>query len=159
MENSTPRDAEFELWWLIHQTTHLMTRARDRELRRYGLLIVQAGILFAVQVLGNRAMPVELARWLAREPHTISGVLDNMVKKGLVRKVKDLDRKNLVRVAITDKGRQVYSEIADRSSIHDMMLSLSEEDRDRLRGYMERLRAKALTHLGTGQELPAPPFP
>ncbi len=150
---------ELELWWLMHQTTHLMERAREKEMKKVSLSVVQAGILFAIQVLGNRATPAELARWHSREPHTISGVLNGMVSKGLVEKIKDLDRRNLVRVAITDKGKEIYNEyVVKRGSIHDMISTLTEEEQQTLWSFLSRMRAKALNRLGAEQEPPAPPF-
>lgn len=38
----------------------------------------------------------------------MSGLLDRMEKQGLVRKVNDLERKNPIRVAVTEKGEEAY---------------------------------------------------
>ena len=158
MKKTKPADQDFELWWLIHQTTHLMERVREKELSKQGLTIVQAGILFSVHILGQRATPAELARWQAREPHTISGVLNVMVKKGLVRKVKDLHRKNMVRVDMTEKGKKVYSEVAKRESVYKMMSVLPNHGYEQLENYMDVLRTKALDLLGAYNKAIAPPF-
>jgi len=158
MKKSTSPDKDFELWWLIRQTTHLMERVREKELGKHGLTIVQAGILFSVQLLGQRATPAELARWQAREPHTISGVLNGMVRKGLVKKVKDLHHKNMVRVAMTEKGKRIYSEVSRRESIYKMLSALPEEGYEQLQNNMKTLRARTLELLGTSNKSIAPPF-
>ena len=66
-----------------------------------------------------------------------------MEKQGLVRKVKDLDRKNLVRVVLTEKGREAYYHSTKRESIHQIMSFLSEEERQQLRHCLQTLRDKA----------------
>ena len=61
-------DQVYELWWLMVHTRHVMKRARARELLQYGITPEEVGVLFACQVLGSRAKPAELSRWLFREP-------------------------------------------------------------------------------------------
>ena len=52
------------------------------------------------QVIGYRVTPAEISRRLLRESHSISQILNRMENKGLVRWVKDLERKNLVRLIL-----------------------------------------------------------
>lgn len=159
MEDARYKSPEFELWFMLHQTAHLMKRARNKELNRYNTSIVQSGLLFAIHFLGNRATPAELARWLAREPHTVLVALSGMEKKGLIRRTKDLDRKNMVRVSITDKGRQVSEQTTKRESIAHILSCLSEGDRRQLWALLGNLRQRATFYLGMEQQPPVPPFP
>jgi len=122
----------------------------------YRITPEQAAILFIVQAIGEKATPAEISRWLFREPHSVSGLLARMEKQGLVRKVKDLERKNLVRVVITEEGQKAYQQSTKRESIHRIMSSLSEEDRQQLRSYLEVLQNKALEELGVNRKLPLP---
>jgi len=73
--------------------------------------------LFVVQSTRERATPSEISRWLLREPHSTSGLITRMEKDGLVTKVDDLERKNMLRVAMTEKGREAYEKSTDRESI------------------------------------------
>lgn len=66
-----------------------------------------------------------------------------MEKAGLVKRVKDLDRKNQIRVAVTEKGRRAYNQ-AGRQTIHQTFSCLSEEERKQLRSYLDRLLDKAI---------------
>jgi DNA-binding MarR family transcriptional regulator len=121
-----------------------MVRARDDELRQIGLTSVQAAILYIVKVVKDPVTPATLSRWLFREAHTVSAILDRMEKQGLVKKVKDLPRKNIVRVTLTEKGEEAYKKSSETKSIRNIMSCLSPEELDTLRGYMERLRNKAI---------------
>ena len=70
-----------------------------------------------------------------------------MEKDGLVERVKDLDRKNLVRISITEKGHQAYRESTRREPIHRILLSLSEDERRQLKSLLLKLRDTALEEI------------
>ena len=65
-------------------------------------------------------------------------------RAGFIRKTRDLDRKNMIRVTITEKGWQSYNDLMRLESVHRMMSCLSKEERQQLRSYLERLRSEAL---------------
>ena len=148
MKDFLQEDEDFELWWLILSMRRAMHKARARELSQYGITPEEAAVLFVVQTVGRRATPAEISRWLLREPHSISGLIQRMEKEGLVKKVKDLDRKNLVRVALTEKGQQAYYQSAKRDSIHQIMSSISKEERQCIRASLDRLGIRRLRRLG-----------
>jgi MarR family 2-MHQ and catechol resistance regulon transcriptional repressor len=150
-------DEDYKLWILLSQAADTTLRARQKELDRYDISTAEASVLFAVQAIGERTTPAEITRWLLREPHTVTELLNRMVKKGLVTKSKDLEKKNMVRVSVTEKGRQAYEQSTKRKSIHKVMSALSREERRQLGSYLERLRNKALGELR--EERPKPPFP
>ena len=156
MKNYSFVDQDYELWVLLHQPRDAVFKAREKELSPYGISTMQAAVLFIILAIGNEATPTEISRWLFREPHSVSNRLSRMEKEGLVTKVKDLHRKSLVRVALTEKGRQAYYQSAKRESIHQTMSSLSEEERQQLRSYLVKLRDQALKQLIRDLK---PPFP
>jgi DNA-binding MarR family transcriptional regulator len=114
------------------------------------------GLLFVVQALGNKATPAAISRHILRQPHTVSALVDRMVKRGLVKKVKDLDRKNLVRVVMTEKGQKAYEISTKRGPIHRIMNTLNTEERREFKTYLEKLLTKARKEVGLDQdELPS----
>ncbi len=157
MNSYADSDEDYTLWFLLRQACDAALRARDKELSRYGISVEEAAVLFVVQANGERATPSEISRWLFREPHSTSGLIIRMEKDGLVRKLNDLERKNMLRVVMTEKGREAYEESTGRKSIHRMMSSLSEDERQLMRSCLEKLRNEALKELSV--ERKAPPFP
>lgn len=141
-------DQDFDLLVALLHTTNAIVRARERELHRYSITYMQAAVLFTIKAIGDQATPAEIARWLFREPHSVSGLLARMEKAGLIVKTKDLKRKNMVRVSLTKSGEQAYSHSIKRESIHQIMASLSKEERELLRSGLKVLRKKALQELG-----------
>jgi DNA-binding MarR family transcriptional regulator len=141
----------------LSQARHAVLRARERELNKYGISARKAVVLFTIQAIGRGATPAEIARWVFRQSHGISALLSRMEKEGLVKRVKDLGRKNLVRIAITEKGQQAYRESANRESLHRIMSSLSEEERQQLKSSLLKLRDTALEELRIDTKPPYPP--
>jgi DNA-binding MarR family transcriptional regulator len=140
-------DEDYELWVLLNQATDAMLRAREQELGRYGISAAEAAVLFIVQAIGDKATPAEITRWILRKPHTVTELLKRMEQKGLVTRSRDLERKNMARVAVTEKGRQAYQKSTERKSIHKLMSSLSQDERMHLRPSLVKLRGKALKEL------------
>ncbi len=148
-------DKDQDLWLLLTHTRYAIFRAREKELQRYGVSPEQVGLLFVVQALGHKATPAALARHIIRQPHTVSALVDRMARRGLVKKVKDLDRKNLVRVVMTEKGQKTYDISTKRGPIHRILNSLSNEEKKVLQDLLERLLTTARKEIGLDRdELP-----
>ena len=156
METNASTDRDCELWMLLQQACDSTRRARGNELREFGISMMQAAVLFIVKSIEGPATPAEISRWLFREPHTVSGLLERMEKQGLVRRVKDLERKNMIRVEITEKGEEAYQGSRELKVIRTILSSLSPEERDTIRPYLEALRNTALRELGVKHRLPFP---
>ena len=115
MEIHTATNQVYEIWGLLDQACDAIGRARDNELRQIGISRMQAWVLFIVKAINGKAIngpatPAQISRWLFREPNTVSALLDRMEKQGLVKKIKDLEKKNLIRVVITEKGEEAYQQ-------------------------------------------------
>jgi len=151
-------DEAYNLWWFLARTREILYKARQAELDRYNISARQASVMFVIQAIGNKATPAKIARLLFREPHTVSAILKNMERRGLVRKTKDLDKKNLVRVVLTDKGLEAYRKSEKRESVHKIMSALSKEKYQQLRSCLEILQEEGLAELGIERKLPFQPF-
>jgi DNA-binding MarR family transcriptional regulator len=138
--NKTTTDQDRQLWTLLNQTHHAIWRAREKELDDTGLSAIQAGVLFFVSTVEEPVTPALLSRSLHREPHTISGLLTRMEKQGLVRRVKDLKRKNQVRIVLTSKGKKAYEQQNRMGVINEILAALSQGERASLNACLEKLR-------------------
>ena len=157
MKESASPDKPYELWVLLAQARESMFKARKKELHRQGLHPRQAAVLHTIYFLGDSATPAEISRWLLREPHTISVLLNKLEEQGLVKKARDLDRKNVIRVSLTERGCEAHHKTLKRNSMHKIISCLSEEEQRQLWSYLERLRARALKYIGANFKPPFPP--
>jgi len=150
-------DQDYNLWVLMRQTRDAMTKSREKELEISGISSIQAAVLFTIQAIGREATPAEISRRLVREPHSVSGLLSRMEKQGLIKRIKDLPKRNMVRIVATEKGQAAYEESTKRIVMHEVMATLTESEQKELWETLQKLRDKALKLAGIGHELPFPP--
>ena len=146
---------DVELWVLLHQARHAMFRVRQRDLDKYNISFAQAAILVSIQVAGHPMIPAEIARWQMRTENSVSGVLNRMERDGLVQRVRDLDKKNLVRIAITEKGKEIFEKTSSPELIHKLLSDLTKTERKYLRSSLLKMRDAALAEFGMSR----PPSP
>lgn len=149
-------DDDQDLWILLTHTRYAIYRSREKELQRYGVSPEQVSVLFIVQALGNKATPSEISRFILRQPHTVSALIERMSEKGFVKKVHDLDKKNLVRVSLTEKGQKIYENSTKRGPIHRIMGTLTDAERGQLKSTLEKLQTQARKEIGLDREQYAP---
>lgn len=149
----TYSDEDQDMWLLLAHTRYAVYRAREKELQRYGISPEEAGLLFVVQALGQIATPAAISRAIMRQPHTVSALVDRMVEKGLVKKSKDLERKNLVRVTMTEKGNKAYAQTLKRGPIHRIMAVLTDRERGKLKIYLEKIQDKGRQEIGLDRDM------
>jgi len=134
----------YKLWVLLEQAHYIIGKIREKELKEIDVSITQAQVLAIIESLDFPATPAEISRRVLRAPHTVSELISRMVSQGLVRKVKDLERKNMVRIEITEKGEQVYERSKRMKYISEVVSQLPAPDRKNLDSYLTRLRNLAM---------------
>jgi len=145
-------DSDHELYIQFSRARYLTFRAREKELQRYQLTPEQAQVLTVVHAMNGKATPAELSRILLRQPHSVSALINRMQSKGLVKKVKDLERRNMIRVLLTPKGKQAYELTCKRGPIHRILGSLAEEERERFQQCLDKIMEKARDELGLDRD-------
>lgn len=155
MNDADKLDYLYQLWYLMDQTGLLTHRLRYRELHETGNRPKQIGILVAIWSLGNQATAAEISRWLSLADHSVSSVLDTMEERGLVKRVKDLDRKNWARLAITEKGeRSLKQAMNKRESVVQIFSCLSEEEQHQLESLLIKIWDNTRRKLGMKVDKP-----
>jgi len=152
----TLEDRDFASWVTIVRTRDAIYRNRVKELYKFNLSARQTAVLNILLALGGEATPTEISWWGLREQNSTSNFLKRMERDGLVKRVKDLDRKNLIRVVITEKGREAVNNAKKLKVIHKIMSSISDDEHRQLRTILEKLWYKALKELGKDKR---PVFP
>lgn len=150
--------SDYYLWILFNQTRDAISKVRERELLSHRISERHAQLLFIIKLIGRDATPAKIARYLLREPHSISEIIDRMEKQGLLKKVKDLDRKNQVRIKITKKGDDQYKRSFIPKNIPDALSVLSEDERKQFINSLMKLRQTAVKRVGARYNVPLPPI-
>ena len=140
-------DKLFNAFLLLLKTRRALFRTREMELYPLGITPEQCEILYILKIKKEGISQKEIARLVLKEPHSVSSIIDRMMAKGLVKKTKDSKQKNLVRIFLTTKGKDMHECSSRRESVHNVMSVLSEEELSRLYEYLEKLLNKGIEEL------------
>jgi MarR family multiple antibiotic resistance transcriptional regulator len=146
---------EHEIAWAeMSVTSTVLRRAWEMELAQIGLTVPQALVSSIVAGSSEPITPMKLSKLLHREPHTISALLTRMEAQGLVKKERNLERGNWVRVTLTKKGKEAYERQLGAGRVRNVTSCLSKQELEALNGMNRKLRAKGIELLR--EMLPSP---
>ena len=141
-------------WWEMSVTSLILQRAWGMELGQIGLTVPQTLVLIVVAGSPEPLTPMKLSKLMHREPHTISALLSRMEAQGLVKKERNLERGNWVRVTLTKKGKEAYQRQVAARKVRNITTCLSKQELDALNKMNRKLRAKGVELLR--EMLPSP---
>jgi DNA-binding MarR family transcriptional regulator len=156
-EMSTPKIYDFGLWLLFSRTHNLLHKARTKEFEKYGIWGRCAAVVEFTSRWGNQATQATLVNETFFERHTISEQLTRMENNGFIKRVRDLNRKNAVRIEMTDKGRQLLQGARNHDSIISAFETLTEEEKQELWRILSKMRAKLIEDLNWKNAILFPP--
>jgi DNA-binding MarR family transcriptional regulator len=148
-------EQEFRLGTMLEQAQAAFFSSKEKELAQHNISPMKVAVLDIVQKIGKEATPAEISRWLVRRSHTVSGLLDRMEKDGLISKSKNLPKRNLVRVTITEKGKKALRQSQKRDTEKKIFGSISQKDKTQLFTLLEKIRNKGIKLAGFS----TPPYP
>jgi MarR family transcriptional regulator, multiple antibiotic resistance protein MarR len=148
MKNIFINDEYFDAWIGLSHTRDVLWKVRQKELNNQQITVRQAAILFIIQSLGDKATPVAITKRVSLQAHSVSEHLTRMEESGLIQRLKNLDKKNMIRIQMTKKGCQVYNESIQRKSIYQVMTCLSRKELQQFTSILLKLEEKGTAILG-----------
>lgn len=103
-------DSIFEIVKLFREIANLKFCMSQQQLRKLNLYPGQERIVYYL-MKNNGLSQSELCERLGVKPSTVAVMLKRMKDTGLFEKVSDKNDKRVVRIFLTDKGKEVYKEI------------------------------------------------
>jgi DNA-binding MarR family transcriptional regulator len=85
----------------------------------------------------------EVAKRVEREMNVISMQTSIMEKDGLITRIKNTPKSNLLTLELTDKGREIINKSRKSKSIEDIFSSLSTEECQQLESTLNKVLTKA----------------
>lgn len=142
MDKSSHLTKHHLLWIMITQIEHIVGQSFSQELRKIGLTREKWAVIHELVYLGGESTPYRLSKRFVYEPHSISALLSRMEREGFILKTKDLAKKNMVRVSLTDKSRELYPKAIKicQELFKDIMGDIPEGDGIGLLESISRLR-------------------
>jgi len=147
----------YPLWRLLARTRQAIYRARQKELLPYGVSMRTSAVLFSIINSPEEITPKMISQQLTLEYHSVSEHLKRMEKGGLIHRIKDKEWKNLIRIEVTAKGYEAYSNSIFHESTDAIMSVLTYEEKIELWRILYRLRSKAMEYLGIEETDVYPP--
>lgn len=134
---------------LLHRTRDVLFRCEDRAVNEFGLTAEQYTVLLSMKHLEAPIRPTDISRWVDHKVHTVSMIVDRMVRAGLLERVRDLPDRREVRLIITRRGEKALQPATEAASrlIDEILSPLSDEDTETLVKLLRTLREKAHQHL------------
>jgi len=133
MTQQIKADKDYTLFASILQVADIFVKIRERELLPQNLSATAAEILFLVDAMGDEVTPAKITRMILREPHSTSGILMRMEKHGLLKRTKNMERKNMIRITLTAKGEKVLSQVMKKEGTTNVLSRLTSEQRSKLK--------------------------
>ncbi len=132
MAQQIKADKDYTLLTQLLQVADIFVKIRERELLPQNLSATAAEILFLVDAMGEDVTPAKITRMMLREPHSTSGILMRMETHGLLKRTKNMERKNLIRITLTAKGEKVLSQAMKKEGTTNVLTKLTAEQRSQL---------------------------
>ncbi|MBS7009618.1 MarR family winged helix-turn-helix transcriptional regulator [Anaerostipes sp.] len=98
--------------YLLTTAQHAVFQEMSSQLAKYDVTPVQYGVMYCLWVKKKNS-PKEIAEELKLENSTISGVLERMEKKGLIKRKVSKEDRRFVEIVLTDKGNDLEEPILD----------------------------------------------
>jgi MarR family transcriptional regulator, organic hydroperoxide resistance regulator len=147
MAQQIKADKDYTLLTSLLQVADIFVKVRERELLTQNLSATSAAILFLVEAMGKDVTPAKISRMLLREPHSVSGILMRMEKQGLIKRAKNMERKNLIRVTLTTKGENALKQAMKKEGVKHVLSKLTEEQRRQLKQSLTALKEAGMKEL------------
>ncbi|MGW0711944.1 MarR family winged helix-turn-helix transcriptional regulator [Streptomyces sp. NPDC002643] len=139
----TTPDADGLLAEQLLRLTRRVHRIQKRHLQQSGVEITPAQSRLLRTVAGYASPPrmADLAARLEVVPRAVTTLVDGLEASGRVRRVPDPTNRRVIRIEVTDAGREVLRELrhARRSAAEEILAPLSDEQRGVLGGLLNTL--------------------
>lgn len=129
---------------LINKLAHAITVDLDRRLRAYDVTISQWGVLKQLGKQGGRSQ-AELQELLGLEKATVNGLVQRMLRAGLIRSEPDPVDKRVQRLYLTERGRDIKQRTASLED--EVNARIAEGFTGDERAFFVRLLTRALQNL------------
>ena len=120
--------------YLLTTSQHRVFQEVSKRLENYDVTPVQYGVLHCLWK-DDKTTPKEIASELKLENSTISGILDRMEKKNLLKRQVSTEDRRYIEVVLTEKGASLEKPVLDTidQANLDILASIPEEEQQILK--------------------------
>jgi DNA-binding MarR family transcriptional regulator len=138
-----------DTWWLLRQTRDALYRDLETALERRAITIEQLDVMFFIAQYPDGVTVDELSIWCFRRKDSVLQLMKRMENKGLICRKKQPHQKRVF-FHLTSDGKhelETYGQIGSEG-IKQLRQEFSEEDIQKLKDYLKKIRGIYLKRLG-----------
>ena len=147
MYNSAPDESLANMWVVLNQAYNAAYRATSNRLQPFGISNQQAWVLLILSTSSSPPTCTEISRIVMRKPHTVTALLNGMQRAGMITRIKDDHNQKLVRVVMTEEGKEVWKQLMRIQLAIGYTSLLSSGEICQLSSMLEKLRDAAVRQL------------
>ena len=102
------KNINVQAWNKFRRTFDSVVKCEESSFAKVGLPPQQFYVLSAIKLIHPPVTSTDVARWLDRNPNTITLIIDRMQKDGLVNRARNLKDRRACSLTITEKGQEMY---------------------------------------------------
>lgn len=142
-ESSLPIHQRMAPWVLITEIYWMSYKLLERRFYHLGVSASQARVLGVLHFSKEPIKPSLVATLLFQETQSITGILHRIESRGWVRRLPDPNDRRAVGLELTDKGREITSEIVKISEeLYDEMFGvLTATEKKQVEAALKKVRA------------------
>jgi len=119
-----------------------MVALREKELYPYNITTSQLRLLRIIESLGSKAILSEVAKIVERKLDVISRQATMMEKDGIITRIRDKPKSRLLRLELTEKGKELLRTIHSSQGMNEVLSVLSKKERQQMSSALEKVLTK-----------------
>jgi len=145
-------DPVVKAYVLLLNTSDIVSRYAESYLSKLGITSSQYTVLVTLSVCPGPPTLTELSQRLFRTKNSLTTVIDNMERDGLVKRVRDGADRRAIRIVTTEKGIELFKRVRAPSKklVYHIMSCFATEDLNHFSALLQSLRKKTLEELARG---------
>jgi len=147
MAQQITEDEDYALQTCLLGVANILIKVRERELLSQRLSATAADILFLVNAMEEEVTPTKISRMMLRELAAITRILVHMETQGLIKRTKNLERKNQVRITLTAKGEDARTHAMKKQGATGIISTLSDAQQKQLKETLIALKEAGMKEL------------
>lgn len=135
------QDIELKILIALHRTVNEIDRKTNLILKDYQLSIGQFGVLEALYHKGDLSVG-EVQEKILSSSGTITVIINNLEKKGLLKRLADPSDKRKCLLSISEEGKKLIAEIfpQNKAMIIDSMQNLNQSEKQELLELLKKFK-------------------
>jgi len=135
-------ELNLQVWLSIADLNHKMYLVRNKELNKRGITTRQMHILRLIDALGEKAALSVIAKATERKVDVVSRQAAGMEKDGLIKRMRVKPKSRLLKLELTDKGRELLKVSQFSNGMNEVSAILTEKELKQLHAVLDKLLTK-----------------